>query len=232
MVDLDPQASLSEACGVRDAFKKSMAEVIGGTGPTLLNGRRFEVQDTVIKMGQGLYLAPGDMALSVSELGLTVRLGRENILKNVLSPASRQYDVCIIDCPASLGLLTINALVAADALLIPTQPNMGDIRSLRLFLDTIKHIQEELNPTLRILGILVTFFDTRVSHHQRALEAMRTARLPILPVMVSRSIKIADAAAAGQSIVTFAPNSPQAQSYKELARAIESGLRIEDDRWR
>ena len=232
LLDMDPQSKLTEACGIKDSARRSMAEVIGGIGPVYVNGRRFEIQDAIVNLSTGLYLAPSDAALAASEMGLMVRLSRENVLKNALASVNNNFDVCLIDCPANLGLLTVNALVASDAIIIPTQPTIADLRSLRLFLECIHQIQDEINTNLKVLGILITFFEARQVTHQRSLDAMRLAKLPLLPVMISKSMKIADAAQKGQSIITYAPDTPPAHSYRELAEAIEIRLRMEDERYR
>jgi len=117
-------------------------------------------------------------------------------------------------------LLTVNALVAADAVLIPTQPPAADLRGLRLFLETLEKIRAELNPDLETLGILVTFYDNRLNHHKEAVEAMNSAGLNVLPVMVGRSVRVAEAAAHGQPVTTHEPRNPQAEAYRELARTV------------
>ena len=110
----------------------------------------------MLDVGDGLplHLVPADIALAVNELGMIQRFGRESLLSHALADVSRAYDVCLIDCPPSLGMLTVNALKAATAVIIPTQPQISDLRGLGLFLDTIRRIRHELNPTLKIMGIL------------------------------------------------------------------------------
>lgn len=220
LVDVDPQSSLTQACGVRDAEGRSLAEVLGGATPGHL-----ALRDIIRPLGDGLDLAPADIALAATELGLTARLGRENVLKRALATVAHEYDLCLIDCPPSLSLLTVNALNAAHGVLIPTQPAIQDLRALRLFLDSVDRIRENLNPDLEVIGILVTFFDRRLTHHRDAVEVMERAGLPLLPVRVGRSVRVQEAAAVGESVVTYEPQNPQAQAYRALAEEVEKWLR-------
>jgi len=167
LVDMDPQASLTGACGVTDAEGASMAEVLGGAEPGAL-----ALADVLQRLAPNLWLAPADTALARAELGLVSRLGREAVLRRALATVASDFDVAIIDCPPSLGLLTVNALAAANGVLVPTQPQAADLRGLRLFLDTVGQVQEALNPGLELVGVLVTFYDGRLLHHQEALQVM------------------------------------------------------------
>lgn len=221
LVDVDPQGSLTQACGVTDSAGGSLAEVIGGATPG-----RLKLADVVRPLGDSApTLAPADIALAACELGLNQRMGREHVLAKVLEPMARRFDVCLIDCPPSLGLLTVNALAAAEAVLCPTQPQAADLRGLRLFLDTLALIKDELNPALELLGVLVTFYDSRLNHHKQALEAMQAAGLPVLPVTVGRSVRVAEAAGAGQPIASYAPDNPRAQEYNDLAELVKKWLK-------
>jgi chromosome partitioning protein len=121
--------------------------------------------------------------------------------------------------------LTVGALVAAAGVLIPTQPQAADLRGLSLFLETLETIKSELNPELQTVGILVTFYDGRLNHHKAALDAMQRASLPLLPVTVGRSVRVAEAAGAGQSVMTYDPGNPQAAAYKQLAEVVTEWLR-------
>ena len=144
------------------------------------------INDILIELNPNLYLAPADLALAATELGLGSRMGRENVLKKALKPLGLYFDVAIIDCPPSLSLLTVNALTASNAVLIPTQPQVVDLRGLRMFLNTLDNIRQELNPDLETLGILPTFYDRRLIHHREAIEAMEGASLPVLSVKIGR----------------------------------------------
>ena len=219
MLDLDPQGSLTGACGVSSAEGASLAEVLGGATPGTM-----PLSKIILELEPNLYLAPADIALAATELALTSRMGRENALKRVLAPVESRFDVALIDCPPSLGILTLNGLVAGQGVLIPTQPQVVDLRGLRLFLDTLVRIREELNPTLETVGVLVTFYDRRFKHHQDAVRVMKDAELPLLPVMIGRSVRVAEASASGQPVTTYDPKNPQAEHYRELAEVIDRWL--------
>jgi chromosome partitioning protein len=214
LVDADPQASLTQSAGVTAADGRSLAEVIGGAQPG-----RLAMSDIIRKCADGLYIAPGDIALAGAELGLVQRMGRESVLQKGLGTLT-DFDVCLIDCPPSLGLLTVAALVAADGVLIPTQPESVALRGLRLFLATIDQVRAELNPDIDIIGILPTFYDRRLTHHQAALEALQSSGLPLMRARIGRSVRVAEAAGAGESVVTYAPTNPQAENYRELAEEV------------
>jgi chromosome partitioning protein len=220
LVDTDPQASLTQACGVREAGDHSLAEVLGGATPGHL-----PMAEAILDLGGGLSLAPADISLAATELGLNSRLaGREKVLKKALNSVAGAFDLALIDCHPSLGWLAVNVLVAADAVLIPTQAEEVALRGLRSFLDTIDAIREEQNETLEILGILITFYDARLLHHKRAVETMREAGLPVLDVMIGRSVRVAEAAGSGQSVVSYKPGNPQAANYKQLAEFVNQWL--------
>lgn len=222
IVDIDPQSSLTAACDGQPNEGESLAEVLGGSVPG-----KLAILDILLEINENLHLAPADIALSTNELGMVQRFGREALLARALAPVAGFYDMCLIDCPPSLGLLTINALRAADAVLIPTQPQISDLRGLRLFLDTISNIKQEINPELEILGILPTFVDGRLIHHQDALSAIQDGGLPLMDTQIGRSVRVAEAAAAGESIITYDPENKQAKNYQQLAREVDRWLRNE-----
>ncbi|HHX45647.1 MAG TPA: ParA family protein [Chloroflexi bacterium] len=220
LVDMDPQSSLTGACGVTDAAGASMTEVLGGALAGTLPLRR-----AIRHLDEGLALAPADLSLSGAELGLVSRMGRENVLRRALADLDGAYDLALIDCPPSLGLLTINALSAAQAVLIPTQAQIVDLRGLRLFLDTLEQVRQEINPTLETLGILLTFFDRRLTHHRDAMDTLLRTGQPVLEVQIGRSVKVAEAATIGETVVTYDPENPQTQAYQELAKVVDGWLR-------
>jgi len=219
LVDSDPQSSLTLACGVASAQGRSLAEVLG----TAENGA-LPVSDAVRLLSARLDLVPADVGLASTELGLVVRMGRENVLKEVLDRVNGRYDVCIIDCPPSLGLLTVNALTAAHGVLIPTQPQILDLRGLCLFWVTVAKIRRALNPGLKTIGIVPTFYNRRLIHHRKALESMRDARLPVLPTTIGRSVRVAESSVTSESIVTYASNNPRAREYQALADEVVKWL--------
>jgi chromosome partitioning protein len=212
-VDLDPQSSLTIALGI-DAEGNSMHEVLGSTTP----GTK-DIRDIARQVGPRLFLAPSDISLSRSEAGLMLRLGRESVLKKAL--ASARTDYVLVDCLPSLGILTVNALVAANEVLIPSACEYLALRGIALFYQTIEEVRA-INPELSVLGILPTFYDSRLVHAREVLEVMEERGLPVLGVQVGRSVRFAEASLIGESILTYAQNNPGAAAYRELAQLIDS----------
>lgn len=220
LVDLDPQSSLTANCGITDSAERNLSDVLGAT-----TAGQLTLKDIIRPLDDWLDIAPADIALSATELGIASRYGRENLLKKALAQVSKNYDVVLIDCAPSLSLLTINALVAAHGVIVPTQPQQTDIRALKLFIDSVSQIKAELNPDLQIIGILPTFYDARLTHHQQAVEMLRSSGLPLMSVYIGRSVRIADAASAGKSIITHDPTNPQTENYLKLTGEIETWLK-------
>ncbi|MBI4785609.1 MAG: ParA family protein [Chloroflexi bacterium] len=235
LVDADPQASLTGTCGVQDEMGQgettgstrflkqvfSLAEVLGGAKPG-----HVALKDVLVDLGDNLWICPSDTALSSAEEGLAARLQREYVLRKVLTTVAQDFDVCLVDCPPNQGLLTINALTAAQIVIVPAQPTAQDLRGLSLFVETIRSIQAEINPELVFLGILLTFYDTRLRHHREEIEAMQKAGLPVLPVSIGRSVRVAEAAGACQPVVTYARQHPEAQHYLALAQFVVERLAL------
>jgi chromosome partitioning protein len=222
LVDLDPQASLTVACGVEDAADVNLSQVMGGSMP----GRTafWDILKEIVP-GQYIFLAPADIALAHAEYGLSSRMAREHVLGKALEGVKDNFDFILLDCPSSLGLLTLNGLAAADTIIIPSQPHMAHLRGIWLFLGTIERIKRELNPELSIMGIVLTYFNGELAHHQNVLSSMKAGGLPILPVAVHDDPSTeADAEDGGASAI-YVPGSYQALS--NLARLVEETRRAE-----
>ncbi|HSR46449.1 MAG TPA: AAA family ATPase [Anaerolineales bacterium] len=210
LVDLDPQASLTSFCGVESTAGASLAEVLGGAlpGPVAM----WDILREVVP-GTYLFLAPADLAMASSELGLGSRIGREIVLRKVLATVGANFDLALIDCPSTLSLLTVNALTAAEGAIIPSQPDVTHVRGLWLFLATLAQIRQEMNADLEVLGILISPYDSRLNHHRTALQAMRAARLPLLPLGLPPD------APADEPATSYFPTDPHAQLV--LAERVE-----------
>jgi len=189
LVDLDPQASLSAVCGVSESEKGTLASVFGGSLPG-----KVGLQDILrdILPEHCCYLAPADLALAQSELGLIFRIGREHVLKAALDTISMEYDVALLDCPPSLGMMTLNALNAADTVLIPVRPELNHLRGICLLGTVIERVKREINPYLSILGVVVTYYNHTLSHHRKAVRAIKAAGLPLLPVGIEESKAVSE----------------------------------------
>lgn len=215
MVDIDPQGSLTTSCGLGDDVKPNLTDVLGGSQPGSLT------LDKVIKpVSERLDLAPSNLDMAAIDLGLISRLGGDYVLSKALASVAADYDICLIDCPPSLSKLVVNALVASQAVLIPTQPMPVDVAGVKLFIKTVEQIRESIKNDLSILGILPTFYDERLNTHRAGLEAMKKAGWPVLPVNIGRSVRVGESAALGESIMTFEPGNPQAAAYSQLSELI------------
>lgn len=215
LVDVDPQASLTGACGVKEARDGNMADVIGGAerGTTAMGDVLFTITDR-------LWLAPGDIALARTELGLVSRMGREQVLARALAPIAAHFDLCLIDTPPSLSLLSVNALVAADGVIVPCVPEILSLRGLALFINTLNEVREELNPQLRLLGILITMANLQTVHHRDGVQAIKNAGYPVFQTVIGRSIRVSESAIIGESVTTYAPENPQAEAYRRLGEEV------------
>jgi len=209
LVDLDPQSSLTLAT-VGDRAGYSMAEVLGSVQPGSL-----QLADIIQNIKGGLDIAPADIALSVTELGLVTRHGRENVLRRVLGGAA-DYDYCLIDCGPSLGLLVVNALTAADYVIAPTLPTALDLRGLKLFLESVETVRQNLNPQLQLMGVIVCQYQERLKLHQAAMNDLEKSGLPILGT-INRSIQAAVTIGSGEAMA----GGVLADQYKNIAGKVE-----------
>lgn len=220
LVDLDPQSTLTNACGVRDA-EPNLADVFNESEDITT-----VIYDVAHHDGT-LHLLAGDIELAIVEKSLPAKLDGYHVLKGEMPKLAAHYDVCLIDCPPSLSGLVYNSLIASDSVLIPTLPQINDLRGLNLFLDTVIEIQSKshLNPKLTVLGILLTMYDDRLLTHKEALQIITENYKPF-ETKITRSIRVAESPTLGQSILVYEPKSKQAQQYMALAKEVESWLNV------
>ncbi len=223
-VDLDPQGNLTQHAGFNpdtitptlyDALK---AEVDGGVG---------DVRAAIYATAEGFDLLPSQPELSLVEVALINTLSRERILAGLLDTVAADYDTILIDCNPSLGLLVINALTAADSVLIPIQTEYLAARGALMILSTIETIRRKrLNPRLTIEGILLTMADTRTSltrDIQKAVEQQYGGNIHIFDTVIRRSVRFGESAAAGRSLITYDPRSVGANAYRAVAKELGIG---------
>jgi chromosome partitioning protein len=220
MIDMDPQASLTESCGVDvGAIEgQNMADVLGGSRA----GTR-KLGDVIRGVGDRLALAPASIDLAITELGLAARLvGRDAVLKKELAGHLGLWngliEFVLIDCPPALGMLAINALTAADYIIIPTQPQVVDLRGLRLFRDTLGQLRNG-DGKPKELGVLLTFW-ANYNLHREARAVMEGAGFRVFKTAIGRSVRVAEAPEYGKSIIDYAPDNPRSQEYGQLAREV------------
>lgn len=214
LVDVDPQANLTTDTGVTVYPGKNLASVFGDSKPGIVT-----IQDIIKPYSEGIDIAPGSIDLADSEMLIIKRLGRENILKKALLPVSDSYDFCLIDTPPSLGLLTVNALAAANAVLVPIQPAVHDLQSLQLFLDTIQNMKE-INPLLTLSGVILNRYDKRLQLHRQAAEELRAAGLPLVEQFITQSVRITEATGENKPLVLYDSRNINNTAYSAIADLI------------
>jgi len=220
LVDLDPQASLTAALGAGDCSGHSLAEVLGGAQPG-----KTPVKKVIKNIRENLDLVPSDISLANTEFGLVQRVyDRETALKDALDSVKRNYDLAIIDSPPSLGFLTINGLIAADGVIAPVQPMAADLRGLRLFIDSLEGARKR-NKKLILIGVLVTQYDSRLNHHQEALQVLENSRLPVFKSIIGRSIRVSESMGVGEPLIDYDTNGQRTAEYIEFTKEVESWLK-------
>ncbi len=218
VVDVDPQANATSSLGIdKHTVPASIYDVIVSGMPVdsaLLLTRRV-----------GLDLLPSTPALAGAEIELVDMPGREHRLKEALVPVRDRYDYVLVDCPPSLGLLTLNALTAADEVIIPVQCEYLPMEGLAELMHTVELVQHHLNPVLGIRGLLMTMFDARTSLAQQVVDQVRE-HFPeaTFQTIVPRSVRLSEAPSYGEPILDYAPRSPGGVAYEALAREILSSV--------
>ncbi len=216
LIDLDPQGNSSSGLGVE---KNRVSRCIYDA---LLND--IPLTDIIIPdVSKGLDVVPATINLAGAEVELVSEMARENRLKDAIGPMRGRYDYIFIDCPPSLGLLTINALVAADKLLIPIQCEFYALEGVTKLLDSMKRVKSRLNPSLDIYGVLLTMSDNRTTlSRQVSDEVRRFFGKIVFETSIPRTVKLSEAPSFGQPITQYDPTGKGAQSYIDLAKEVIS----------
>ncbi|HHU11382.1 MAG TPA: ParA family protein [Intrasporangiaceae bacterium] len=213
LVDLDPQASLTFSLGVDpDAVETSINEVVLG---------RAEIDEAILATEDGVDLVPSTIDLAGAEAQLLPRPGREYVLAGVLEDVVKDYDIILLDCSPTLGVLTLNALTASDHLIIPMPAEMLSHRGVGQLLDTVKDVRKILNKKLKITGILATMYDGRSNHSREVLaDVGERYNVHVLEPAIPRTVRFAEAPAVGRSILASSRRSKGAQAYRDVAADI------------
>ncbi|GMA39644.1 chromosome partitioning ATPase [Mobilicoccus caccae] len=215
LVDFDPQGALSVGLGIR-------ANDLDLTIYNLLVERGHDIRD-VIRSSRtpGLDLLPANIDLSAAEVQLVGEVAREMVLARVLRPVLDEYDVVLIDCQPSLGLLTVNALTAAHGVIIPLECEYFAMRGVALLVETIEKVTDRLNPRLEIDGILATMYDGRTLHSREVVgSVVDHFQDRVFHTVITRTVKFPDATLAAEPITTYAPGHGAAEAYRQLAREL------------
>ncbi|MDR0950158.1 MAG: AAA family ATPase [Candidatus Ancillula sp.] len=211
IVDFDPQGAATVGLGIN-------AYELDSTVYDLLVDSKLSIDDVIYATDyKNIDIIPANIDLSAAEIQLVSEVARESILKNILDPIRDRYDLILIDCQPSLGLLTVNALTASDGVLIPLAAEYFALRGVALLIDTIEKVQKRLNPNLEIDGIFATLFDNRTSHAHEVVESIYGAwNDKLLHTVISRTVKFPDSTVAAQPITVFEPKSKGAEQYRQL----------------
>ena len=246
LVDVDPQGSLTivasllwlvvcTACRFIFARHADIAISMGWQQPdelptTLSTLMQKAMNDQPIQPGEGILhhaegvdLIPANIELAGLEVALVNSMNREKMFKQVLDSAKREYDFILLDCMPSLGMLTINALAAADAALIPVQAQYLSAKGLEQLLQTVQKVRRQINPKLKIEGILLTMTDSRTNYGKQISNLIRQAygkHLKVFEQTIPRSVRAAETSAAGKSIFAYDPKGKVAEAYKSLAKEV------------
>ena len=213
-VDFDPQGALSAGLGIQTHDVPTVYDL-------LLDTKR-DPHDAIVRSSvDGLDVLPANIDLSAAEVHLVNEVARETILSRVLRHVVGEYDVILIDCQPSLGLLTVNALTASHGVLIPLECEFFALRGVALLIETIDKVRDRLNPALTLDGLLATMYDPRTLHSREVLERVVEAfGDDVLETVIGRTVKFPDASVSGVPITEFAPEHAAAQAYLRLAREL------------
>jgi chromosome partitioning protein len=215
-IDLDPQGNLTMSQGMNpDNVERSMFDVLVHAVPIEDVIHRAEVD-----------VAVSSIDLAGAELALSSMIGRERALQKALFPVRSKYEYILIDTPPSLGLLTINALTAADSVIVPVQCEYLSLRGLVQLEGTLSMIRENLNPSVEIRGILPTMFDSRTLHSREAIEMLKENFGDLVfDTRIRKTIRYAEAPVQGSSVLKYEPSGPAAEAYRELAKEVLNGAK-------
>ena len=215
IVDFDPQGAASVGLGINTL---DMDQTIY----TVLMNNRIDTHDAIVPSAiEGLDVLPANIDLSAAEVQLVNEVAREQVLASQLRKVSDRYDVILIDCQPSLGLLTVNALTAAHGVIVPVEAEFFALRGVALLVETIETVRDRINPRLKIDGIVATMVDSRTLHAREVLQRLDEAFGDLVfTTRIHRTVKFPDASVATEPITTYAPNHPGAEAYRRLAREL------------
>ncbi len=218
-IDMDPQGNLTMSQGLNpDSIERSMFDVLV---------HRMPIENVIHKTE--IDIAVSSIDLAGAELALSSMIGRERALEKALAPIRESYDYILIDTPPSLGLLTINAFVAADGVIVPVQCEYLSLRGLVQLQNTLTMIRENLNPNVDIVGILPTMFDKRILHSREAVDILRENFGDLVfKTRIRKTIRYAEAPVKGLSVLKYDPTGEAAEAYRDLAKEVLRGAKTRE----
>lgn len=221
LIDADPQGSLTVCMGFQnpDALEQSLATAMNA----VINDEPVDPYQVILSHREGVELLPANIELSGLETSLFNVMSREFVLKNLIDGVRQDYDYILIDCMPSLGMMTINSLVAADSIIIPSQPNFLSTKGLGLLLKSVTKVRRSINPKLTIDGILLTMVDRRTNNANEIIASLRGSigtQLNIFSTEIPRSVRAVEASVTGGSIFEYDRNRKVAQAYEQFAKEV------------
>ncbi|MDE7219201.1 MAG: AAA family ATPase, partial [Oscillospiraceae bacterium] len=221
LADIDPQGSLTASLGYQrpDQMENTMAEILG----RVISDEPQAPDEGIIHHAEGVDLLPANIELSGLEVTLVNTMSRETILRDYLNGIRDQYDVILLDCCPSLGMLTINALAAADEVIIPAQAHYLSLRGMEQLIRTISNVKRKINPALEIAGILITMADMRTNYSREIIDLLRStygSKLRIFDSIIPLSIRAAETSAEGRSIYLHDPAGKVSAAYAALTQEV------------
>ena len=223
LADIDPQGSLTASLGYQrpDQMENTMAEILG----RVISDEPQAPDEGIIHHAEGVDLLPANIELSGLEVTLVNTMSRETILRDYLNSVRDRYDVILLDCCPSLGMLTINALAAADEVIIPAHAHYLSLRGMEQLIRTISNVKRKINPALEIAGILITMADMRTNYSREIIELLRNtygSKLRIFDSIIPLSIRAAETSAEGRSIYLHDPAGKVSAAYTALTQEVLS----------
>jgi len=222
MVDLDPQASLSISMGhayPEEDLECTLPQLLG----KIIAEEKIKEGEGIVHEAEGVDLVGGDISLAGLEAALVNTMSRETVLRQYLDTLKENYDYILLDCSPSLGMLTVNALAASDSVLIPVQAQYLSAKGLEQLLGTINKVKRQINPKLRIEGVLLTMVDSRTNNSKAIAELIRETyggKIKVFDTEIPRSVKAEEISSEGRSIYQHAPNSKVAEAYRKLTKEV------------
>ena len=221
LVDADAQANLTMSLGYPrpDDLRISLATIM----QDIIDDNPIDVQNGILHHGEGVDLLPSNIELSGLEVRLINAISRERVLKTCMSEVKKNYDYVLIDCMPSLGMLTINALAAADSVIIPTQPHYLSAKGLELLLRSVSKVRRQINPHLRIDGILMTMVMPRTNISKEVTALVKSAygqNIKVFDAQIPHSIRAVEATAEGKSIFAYDKNGKVAAAYEQFGKEV------------
>lgn len=223
LVDADPQGDLTTCLGWQDTDDLSIT--LSDKLLSVMKDESGNPAQGILSHEEGVDLVPSNLELSSLEMNLVTAMSRESVLKNYLSQVKNGYDYILIDCMPSLGMITLNALSAADSVIIPVQAQYLPAKGMTQLLTTITRVKKHINPSLRIDGILLTLVDNRTNLAKSTVEALRQnfgSRIRIYKSSIPVAVKAAEVSSKGKSIYAYEPNSPVSKAYADFTREVSA----------